>query len=142
MPTLLDLLGFELPAQASKNLAGRSLIPMIEADAEQGVAREFVVCETNDYGVTEEEQTVAIRSTGSKLILNNWRMGGRDVFDLTKDPNERHPLPGPLRDEKIGLAAHHRTWRERTPSPSMVKSIELDESTRRGLKSLGYLRDE
>jgi arylsulfatase A-like enzyme len=142
MPTLLDLVGVELPAAASQAVAGRSLVPMIEAGDTAGDHREFVACETNDYGVAKEDQAVAVRTVESKMILNNWKKGGRVFYDLSTDPNETRRLTRLSSDAEAALADYHRRWRDETPSPPLARRTELDEATREGLKSLGYLRSE
>ena len=142
MPTLLDLIGVEMPQEGAADfIAGRSLLPMIDAGHTADEIREFVACETNDYGLAKQDQTVAIRSQEFKLILNNWNKGGRTFFDLSEDPQERRPRAELPSDGEAELEGYHQTWISQPAGPPMVKSIELDESTRRGLKSLGYLRD-
>lgn len=142
MPTLLDLVGIELPAEAARITAGRSLVPMIEAETAAGDLRKFVVCETNDYGLAEEDQTIAIRSEKFKMILNNWKKGGRELFDLSRDPNERKSLTKLSFDAEAALTSYRQTWLDQPSGRSMAKTTELDETTLRGLKSLGYLRDD
>jgi arylsulfatase A-like enzyme len=142
MPTLLDLVGVELPAVASQAVAGRSLVPMIEArDAADG-QREFVVCETTEYGVAKEDQAVAIRTGESKMILNNWKKRGRVFYDLSTDPNETRSLTQLSSDAEAALVDYHRAWRDQAPGPPLASRTDFDEATREGLKSLGYLRSE
>jgi len=142
MPTLLDLLGVELPAVASQAVSGRSLVRVIESGGAATGHREFVACETNDYGVAEEDQAVAIRTGESKMILNNWKKGGRVFYDLATDPDETRSLTRLSAHAEAALADHHRAWRERAASPPLARRRELDERTREGLKSLGYLHSE
>ena len=113
---------------------------MIEAgDAASGL-RDFAVCETTEYGVAKEDQAVAIRTRESKMILNNWKKGGRVFYDLSTDPNETRSLDHLSSDAEAALADYHRAWRDQAPSPPLASRTELDEATREGLKSLGYLR--
>ena len=113
---------------------------MIEAGDAASGKREFVVCETTEYGVAKEDQAVAIRTGKTKMILNNWNKGGRVFFDLSTDPNETRSVTHLSSDAEAALAGYHEAWRDRAPSPPLASRTELDEATREGLKSLGYMR--
>ena len=102
--------------------------------------RDYVTCETNDYGVRAKDQTIAVRTKTMKFIHNSWNRGKNMFFALTKDPYEKHPL-GKVQDpEADKLTGWYEEWRKDYKSGNMSSPGELDSETREALKSLGYLK--
>jgi hypothetical protein len=95
-----------------------------------------------EYGSEKKDQVVAVRSAKSKMILNSWRKGGRIFYDLTKDPNETRARKRLPPNAGAQLVAQYREWSSETPGLPLATETELDDATRRGLKSLGYLRGD
>lgn len=133
MPTLMDIVGVE-----GKDFDGRSLVKMMEADTSIPL-RAYVTCETNDFDVKEEEQTIAVRTKEMKYIYNNWNQVKDMFFNLQKDPQERSPMKDLAGDKGKELKSFYQNWRNRYKKGKMSNRFELDKETREALKSLGYL---
>jgi arylsulfatase A-like enzyme len=134
MPTLLDLVGI-----TTNGLEGESLIPLM-AKEKPDPLRTYVTCETNDFGVKEEEQTVAVRTKLMKYIYNNWNTGKNLFYALAEDPRENNPrsaLPGSQAQELTSL---FDAWRKRYKTGNIATPLALDRETKDALKSLGYLQ--
>lgn len=134
MPTLLDLLGVSYD-----NIEGRSLVKVMENEKLETV-RDFVTCETNDFGVNSKDQTIALRTKTMKYIYNNWKRGKDIFFALTRDPYESKPLENLKRPEANRLKGWYESWRKQYKLGNMSSVQELDSETKEALKSLGYLQ--
>ena len=134
MPTLLDLVGFEMEGGE-----GYSLVGLMEDPAPVPV-RSYVTCETNDFGVKEEEQTIAVRSKTMKYIYNNWMRGENLFFNMEEEPRERRPMVTAEGDEARDLTLLYQEWRKRYKSGNVSLPLALDSTTEEALKSLGYLQ--
>jgi len=134
MPTLLDLVGI-----TANDLEGHSLIPLMEKEKPDPL-RTYVTCETNDFGVKDEEQTIAVRTKLTKYIYNSWNTGKHLFYALAEDPQEKNPrsaLPGSQSQKVTSL---FDTWRKRYKRGSIATPLTLDRATKDALKSLGYLQ--
>jgi arylsulfatase A-like enzyme len=132
MPTLLDLLGIE-----TKGCEGISLAGLMEA-AGPAPVRSYVTCETNDFGVKDEDQAIAVRTLNSKYIYNNWK-SGKDLFlNLQILPRERRPVAEDA--IKKELTGYYHEWRKQYKSGNLALQQQLDTKTEDALKSLGYLQ--
>jgi arylsulfatase A-like enzyme len=134
MPTLLDLGGI-----TNKGFEGRSLIVLMEGDSPVPV-RTYVTCETNDFDVKQEEQTIAVRTKRMKYIYNNWKRGGNLFFNLQEDPREKQPMLNLVGTRAKELTYFYQEWRGRYKTGQMSAKFELDKETKEALKSLGYLK--
>jgi arylsulfatase A-like enzyme len=134
MPTLMDIVGVE-----GKDFDGRSLVKMMEADASMPL-RTYVTCETNDFGVKEEEQTIAVRTKEMKYIYNNWNQAKDMFFNLQKDPQERRPMKDLSGGKGKELKSFYQKWRNRYKRGKISHRFALDKETEEALKSLGYLK--
>ena len=133
MPTLTDLLGIEM-----KGCEGISLAGLMEA-ADPIPVRSYVTCETNDFGVKDEEQAIAVRTRTIKYIHNNWNTGKDVFFNLQELPTERRPVP--VDDaRKQELAGYYQEWKKQYKSGNLAMQLKLDTKTEDALKSLGYLQ--
>lgn len=133
MPTVLDLLGI-----AVEGMEGSSLVNLMESSGAPAV-HAYVTCETNDFGVKEEDQAIAVRTVNSKYIYNNWK-SGKDLFFTMQDmPRERRPVAA---DDAIKkeLTGYYREWRKQYKSGNLALQLQLDSKTEDALKSLGYLQ--
>lgn len=136
-PTVLELLGAEIPAE----LQGHSLFEAIEgrADAGRPVFSEALV--GRRHRPTSFGQLVAVRSGGWKLIYNR-RSRVSELYHLAEDPGEKHDLVGqePARAREL-LALVAAQDRENAPRRHLAPGQEaLPEDVVEGLRALGYLR--
>ena len=98
MPTILDLVGVPTPRQSQ----GRSIVPLIDG-REDGSDR---------YAVTtlgDDSLTAIIGADGYKLIVNR-NTGGRELYYLPDDPDERNNLATTNPDRVAALARQLDTW--------------------------------
>jgi len=134
MPTVLDLVGI-----TSHGVEGRSLIPLLEKEQPDPL-RTYVTCETNDFGVKDEEQTVAVRTLDMKYIHNTWNTGKNLFYALVEDPHEKSPQSALAGSPLQELTSLFDDWRKRYKTGTIATPLALDSETRDALKSLGYLQ--
>ena len=135
-PTVLDLLDVPVPRRVS----GCSLLPLLVGeradDPDGGVPCSWAVSEIAE--VEDAPPTLGIRTRDHKYLLGP---EGEATFDLRQDPGELRPLPETAVPE--ALAAFRRLAEEietlRALARSRAGSVELDETTIRELKALGYV---
>jgi arylsulfatase A-like enzyme len=97
MPTILDLVGLPVPTQAQ----GKSVVPIISG-IESGMDRTAVVT------LGDDSTTAIIAADGWKLL--NARQGGRELFYLPADPEERNNLARSYPAQANALAARLDAW--------------------------------
>ncbi len=133
MPTVLDLLGIDV-----QGMEGRSLVHLMES-SDAPAAHAYVTCETNDFGVKDEDQAIAVRTMNSKYIYNNWKSGKDLFFNMQEMPRERRPVAADdaIKRELIG---YYQEWRKQYKSGNLALQLQLDTKTEDALKSLGYLQ--
>jgi arylsulfatase A-like enzyme len=133
LPTLLDALGLEIPAQVE----GTSLLPLLEgarpapreAPVVAHLLRDALEVESAAWG-------------GRKLVRWLGPQGAaprRALFDLRRDPGERHDL---AREEPAWverLEAELRGLRARAPARERAREAPLGAGERERLEALGYL---
>jgi len=134
IPTLLDLIGI-----LREGFEGCSMIDLMETRKPVKI-RDYVTCETNDFGVRKEEQTIAVRTKRMKYIHNIWKQGKNLFFDIEDDPNEKRPMLSLVRSEVKELTNFYQQWRSQYKTGHMSTRFELDKETKEALKSLGYLK--
>jgi arylsulfatase A-like enzyme len=106
VPTLLDLYGVPRPAgEGTDFISGSSLLPDVVAPAQAPPQRPILV--DMSAGPYNEERQAFIEGA-LKLIATNGRPLG--LFDLAKDPGEKHDLLG---DDAVALPvlAHFKAFR-------------------------------
>ncbi len=133
MPTLLDLMGIEM-----KGAEGYSLVGLMEGTDATAV-RSYVTCETNDFGVKDEDQAIAVRTRTVKYIYNNWNAGKDLFFNMQSMPRERRRIPDDDA-KKRELTGYYQEWRKQYKSGTLSLQLQLDSKTEEALKSLGYLQ--
>ena len=123
-PTLLAAAGVEPPAI----MEGRNVLaPRSTPWAEQRVFAQY------------RDALYSIRSPRFKFISS--ARGRQMLFDLLRDPSERHNLVDRQPELSAALAAELDAWRSARPRPggSAPSTTELDPTTEKQLKALGYL---
>jgi len=129
-PTILDLLGFPIPA----DMHGISLLPQLRhASRDEGSSSRIFLAQSPAYG----PDSTALISGNNKLIH---RVDGIDLlFDLKSDPGEHTDLShsDSKRLETL-LAKMKKIEAELTPAGS-GKKLKMDASTEEQLRTLGYI---
>ncbi len=131
LPTILDLTGVPVPAQAQ----GRSLAPAARGAAEAAPPPVF-----SEHGPALEPVQQAVRDTHWTLLRDGT---GEQLFDLAADPAERHdlgnvaPVTAPLRDELGRWRDECRRLHGRYGPAGGAVAPEPD--TVRQLRALGYI---
>ena len=148
LPTVLETLGIAVPA----GLAGRSLLPLIEAgDATpSGPPRVAFssarpepkrVPEIRGAALIRKGLISTVRVPPFKLIEYPIRGGGwyRQLFNLKSDPLEKHNLAGeqPALAEKLHRQLER--WRKQTGGGHRAPPPELSPEVERALRALGYV---
>jgi arylsulfatase A-like enzyme len=130
MPTILDLLGLEIPEE----IQGESLLPLLE-DGKP----------STDYAVSEtyQERGSLFKLSlieGTRHLISGSGPGEEELFDLARDPGEARNLaaesPGPL----AALERRLERWTETTPVRNVQDSMKLKAEDIEALKALGYLQ--
>jgi arylsulfatase A-like enzyme len=135
MPTLLDILG---TGGRTKNLQGKSLIPLIS-----GLEREvnkFVFASLSKAFAEAETKADSLSDGRFKLLSTSEE---RMLFDLDKDPGETvniffdHPILARYYEQRLAMFKQHYGSRK---DLSEKGSESLDETTKKHLKALGYIK--
>ncbi len=131
MPTILDLLGLDVPP----DLAGRSLVPLIDGRAE-GWDRPLYA-----------EMTDIDGQSSSCLVEYPWKYiheftaGTGHLYRLDLDPGERHDLSGVEPARALRMRSDLLGWTAATKprlEPEMPSILSPEDVAR--LKALGYLQ--
>jgi len=133
MPTILELLGVEIPFFAQ----GKSLVPFMQ-DKENYTAHEYI------YGQTRQQ--AFIRSLEWKLIVDRSRIDqetceGDKLFNIRNDPNELYNMQATERKVFTRLKKNVRKHLEMLPVYSEKTSTfppYFDKKTQDRIKDTGY----
>lgn len=108
LPTLLDLLGLEIPS----TVEGESRARQIQSNADTGVKQ--VVIEWNEPDRPDEVGRSLVTDDGWKL--NQYRKDGPELFDLNSDPSELNNLApnSRYRGKLEALKGTLQAWQEQT----------------------------
>lgn len=138
VPTVLDLLGFEIPVEVQ----GRSLAPLMLDAVDSDVAR------GDQNRTTYYSESLSPRlSHGVGELRALYRgpykyiHGPRpELFDLGRDPGEVHDLASELPEERGRFEEALADFVERHARSDAAAAVhEVDEATRQKLEALGYL---
>jgi arylsulfatase A-like enzyme len=149
MPTLLDLLQIAPP----KTMQGRSRLGLLAGEEEKTPA--FTVSRALGEDLTGGKQdcgqiSYALRVPRYTLVLAD--RGRRvELYDRDADPGEQHNIAGERQDLVKKLRAQFAAWAATQRGRPVVlpggrvfavegKVADMDEVTRRQLRSLGYLK--
>ena len=138
VPTLVD--GLELPA-ARPGFQGRTLLPLVLDGVSPGRDL-FVQTRGAERLDVKARPVVALLSDGYKVIFNE-AAGTLEMYNLNKDPAERHDLTDvdPLRARALlqRLLLQHQRNALALSEQSREPTVPLDEESIRRLRALGYL---
>jgi len=135
-PTVLDAFGIEPPAP----FQGQSLLPLLRGEP---LPEPWIVSET--LLTRDHSHLVSIRRGDQKYIVRllPGREGGPEVlgeemYDLSKDPDERHSDLGSPHLDALRRAALDYVTRARRQAPG-PRLAPLDEDSLARLRALGYI---
>lgn len=160
-PTLIRLLGIELPGGAAARLDGEDLVPLMTGESSRrkrsATFHEWASTDPGRLGM--REVVYAVRSEGFKLIDNPYEVDPdnppyrdtgrgfeierRELYDLSRDPGEQHDLlagpDGGRWDSKVDeLTEILRHW-VAEQSRKGTKSGKMTPEGRQELINLGYI---
>jgi arylsulfatase A-like enzyme len=145
LPTLLELLGVELPAD--RPVQGASLAPLLHGEEVEGRPFVFSASRPNSYRHADRGYQLSpgrriqtIRSRDWKLIrYPGLQTDPLELYDLRSDPGERQNVS--LRYEQIarGFMDALLLW-ESLPTGQPGELPPIDEETYEKLRSLGYVQ--
>jgi arylsulfatase A-like enzyme len=143
VPTLAELLG---DPGLAEDAAGRSLVPLLEGEADAGFDARAVATRWNrkkyyhPLESTRGNLNVAVREGRWKAIWNA-ASDTVELYDLERDPAERHDVSAEQPERAARLAALARA--EAAPclerAPRAAAPPALDPATRERLRELGYV---
>jgi arylsulfatase len=116
-PTLLDILGEKPSEELSKQIEGRSLLPLLKNPKAEWANREFITHVGRwATGKASESQYVksSIRDERWSLVFEKGQPG--ELYDLRNDPGEKTNLAAshPEVAQKL-LESHNRWWKRVQP---------------------------
>ena len=137
MPTVLDVCAAEVP----DGLDGRSLLPLIRDGAPH---RRFLTSQIHFKALPDLISNPVKRSIwqpGRWLVVVDGRSGHWETFNLAEDPKGLRDVSGEEPPQARALLEILRRAESTTAagSFSIPQAVDLDEQTRRELRSLGYL---
>jgi arylsulfatase A-like enzyme len=134
MPTLLNLLDIKSPKVDGRDLTG------VMSGKSLFTERAYVTCETNNYGLSEKEQTIAVRTKNTKYIFNLWNNKLNLFYNLQKDPLEKNPDINSTEKNAEELEDFFHSWYKKNKTLKIAEKHALDENARDIFKSLGYIK--
>lgn len=137
MPTILGVLEYEAP----ENLRGKNLLKLEPGNSRIVISASF----QNDYLISLHSRFNRVERA---LFLRPFKLisstsGKRELYDLSKDPNERENLyqsNGMARELEARLDQWLKTIKAERVRGKLGSSPQLDEKTIERLRSLGYIR--
>ena len=146
-PTIIDLLGWELPAAVSYAFEGRSLAPYLQGES-LGVRPVFAECGRSYFpDMIRRRIHFDVPGRFRTVIHGRWKLiwtPGQngpleyELYDMDNDPDELVDLYSPSHAALPQLAAMLRAWMAEdagTPPPAITREQE------ELLRSLGYVDD-
>lgn len=131
VPTVLDLLGLEIP----DDVQGRSLVPLMRGEPSR--ERRPYYSESLSPRLSHGFGELRVFYGGPYKYIHGPRP---ELFNLEEDPHERHDLAAELPAERTRLEAALATFVAEHASAEAAEAVhEVDDETRRRLEALGYL---
>jgi arylsulfatase A-like enzyme len=133
MPSVLDVLGFEIPV----DIDGQSLLRLKHNESREIMSESYPKGYLVDWHPRFRRIERAIFSGRFKFI--NSTAGKRELYDLSKDLDEKENLYGAAEGTSRELEAKLNRWLRETKEES-GSTRQLDKGTLDRLKSLGYIK--
>lgn len=131
VPTVLDLLGFDIPG----DVQGRSLVPLMRG--ESGGERRQYYSESLSPRLTHGFGELRVLYRGPYKYIYGPRP---ELYEPALDPGELHDLVAERPEDCRRLEAALADFVARHASPEAAQAVhEVDDETRRRLEALGYL---
>jgi arylsulfatase A-like enzyme len=147
MPTLLELGGLRVPAEAQ----GQSLVPLLLAapgsPARAWAGRPAITEKLLSKDEHHDSESFAIMADGWKLVRNVIRAPGMpevELYDFEKDPLDQHDLSAQHPEVVRKLSAEMDAWKKQAearrvkPDAEAARALSAEELER--LRALGYLQ--
>ena len=133
MPTILDVLGFEMPGKVD----GESILKLELSKSREVVSESFPEGGMADMHIKFRRIERALFSGPLKFV--NSTAGKREVYDLSRDLNEKENLYNGKDSLSKELEARLNQWLKDTKEESS-STIQLGKGAIDRLKSLGYIK--
>jgi arylsulfatase A-like enzyme len=123
LPTVLDVVGVEAPAEAAKKIDGQSLTALLRDPQNASLSRDAIYWHYPHYHSMGARPYSAIRAGKWKLIQLHNRMEQPELYDLASDIHEDHNLTQKHPDKATELLKKLDAWRKSvdaqmpTPNP-------------------------
>ncbi len=138
-PTLLDLLGLEVP----ENFQGRSLVPLFRELASPRLKAFSATSWDRSMAFAESKPhsfSAATLDDGKKLIRNLGESGDEaELYDIGADPGELSPLEANV-PWQADLGGALNSWLRTLSQQDQCEHVAMDPTTMEELKALGYLQ--
>lgn len=147
MPTILGFLGTQLRPEVKNQLAGQSLLPLLEGDNDEYEENDII---TEKFVPQSEDRFERIDPDRiqASIIRDNWKLmldklnGKREFYDLSNDFDEKNDLISTHKDTAIELTSILESHLSKMLSKSRgVDPYEFEESeeVKKRLEDLGYM---
>jgi arylsulfatase A-like enzyme len=133
MPTILDIMGYEIP----QGIDGRSFLRQNHSDPREVVSESFPDTDHCKWHPRLQRTQRAMFSGTLKFIEST--SGKRELYDLLKDPNEKVDLYKMDDDTSRELEAKLNHWLNEAKKGS-GSSLPVNKEAIEQLKSLGYVK--
>ncbi len=133
VPTVLDLLGFQVPSA----IQGRSLVPLMTSKDEGDIPAVPYYAESLSPRLSHGAGELRVLFQGDLKYIHGPRP---ELYDLDLDPKELHDLAPEREQETQELQVALENFITERASESAAEAVhEISEETQRRLEALGYL---
>lgn len=110
LPTLADILDFELPEEIAFD--GRSLVPLLQAEGPQAWPdRSLMVHNQISFGQKLEDD-LPVKYKKYAVMDRRWRLVNGELFDLQEDPGQKRPVTDKHPAQAERMRAAYASWWE------------------------------
>ena len=135
MPTVLDVLGYEIPV----DIQGQSLLKLENMNKRPIISESFPGTFVIRWHERFDRFEKAIFLDGLKFIHST--AGKRELYDLSKDPDEEENLYSQTDNRAKKLETALNEWLKKTMSEAeLAAPVELKKDALRRLRELGYIK--